>query len=152
MQIPKENLPPIEIPEGIVTTALPGATAEDMETLVTDKLEPQIAGIANIDTITSDSVDGMSSIVVQFTASADINQSIQDLRDAVSQAVPKLPADATTPQVTKIDFSNEPIMVASISGNLTPLQFSTLGRQSLTISRASQAFQMSVLQVYRRVK
>jgi multidrug efflux pump subunit AcrB len=126
--IPKENIPPIVIAEGVVTTTLPGATAEDMETLVTDKLEPQIAGIANIDTITSDSVDGVSSIVVQFTASADINQSIQDLRDAVSRTVPNLPADANAPLVSKINFSNEPIMVASVSGNLTPLQFSTLGK------------------------
>src|SRR5271156_3845436 len=70
-QIPKENVPSIDIPEGIVTTVLPGASAEDMETLVTDKLEPQIAGISNIDTITSDSSDGLSEITVQFTANAD---------------------------------------------------------------------------------
>ena len=102
--LPKENTPAIDIPEGIVTAELPGASAADMETLVTDKLEDQISNISTLDTVTSDSSDGVSIITVQFTASADINQSIQDLRDAVSKAVPDLPSDATTPQVAKVDF------------------------------------------------
>jgi multidrug efflux pump subunit AcrB len=126
--IPKENTPSIDIPEGIVTAVLPGASSEDMETLVTNKLESQISGLNNIDTITSNSGDGVSQIIVQFTSNANTDQSIQDLRDAVSRAVPNLPADVTAPQVTKLNFSNQPIIVASISGTLTPLQFSTIGQ------------------------
>lgn len=126
--IPKENSPSIVIPEGVVVTTLPGASAEDMETLVTDKLEDQISGITNIDTITSNSSEGVSQITVQFVASADVNQSIQDLRDAVSKAVPDLPSDATTPSITKVDFSNQPIVVASVSGDLSPMQFSTISQ------------------------
>jgi len=76
-----------------------------METLVTNKLEAQIwQPLRNLDTYTSTSGDGISSVVVQFNASADSQQSIQDLRDAAAKAVTDLPADATTPQVTKIDF------------------------------------------------
>jgi multidrug efflux pump subunit AcrB len=126
-KIPKENNPSIVIPDGIVTSVLPGASAEDMETLVTNKLEDQIAGISNIDTMTSNSTDGLSAITVQFTDNADVNQSIQDLRDAVAKAVPDLPSDATEPQVTKINFSNQPILVISIAGDLPPTEFSDLG-------------------------
>jgi multidrug efflux pump subunit AcrB len=125
--IPKENFPAIEIPDGIVTTVLPGASSEDVETLLTDKLENQISGISGVDTITSNSSDGLSAITVQFNANADINQSIQNLRDAVSKAVPDLPSDATAPQVTKINFSDQPVLVVSISGDLPPTQFSSLG-------------------------
>jgi multidrug efflux pump subunit AcrB len=128
-QIPKENSPSIDIPEGIVTTILPGASAEDMETLVTNKLESQISGINNIDTVTSNSGDGLSQIIVQFTANANTNQSIQDLKDAVSRATPNLPSDVITPQVTKINFSNQPILVVSISGDLLPIEFSDLGQK-----------------------
>ena len=127
LKIPKENNPSIEIPDGIVTSALPGASAADIETLVTDKLEDQIAGLSNIDTVTSNSSDGVSEITVQFDANADINQSIQDLRDAVSKATPDLPSDATTPQVTKINFSDQPVLVVSVSGGLPPTEFSALG-------------------------
>ncbi|MDE1924729.1 MAG: efflux RND transporter permease subunit [Patescibacteria group bacterium] len=129
LRIPKENFPPIEIPYGVVTTSLPGASAADIETLVTDKLEDQIANISNIDTMTSDSSDGVSSIVVQFTANADTNQSIQDLRDAVAKAVPDLPTDAAAPQVSKVNFNDQPILVASIEGGLPPTEFSKLGKE-----------------------
>ncbi len=127
LQIPKENYPAIVIPDGFVVVTLPGASAADMETLVTDKIEDQVSGIANIDTMTSMSGDGVSEITVQFVASADINQSIQDLRDAVDKAVPNLPTDASAPQVLKINFNDQPILVASVSGDLPPTEFSALG-------------------------
>src|SRR6185437_3410486 len=70
-EIPKENTPEIDIPYATVITTLPGASAADMETLVTNKLEDQIGNINNIDTLTSTSGDGVSAIVVQFDANAN---------------------------------------------------------------------------------
>jgi multidrug efflux pump subunit AcrB len=107
--IRKENFPEIVIPNGFVVVTLPGASAADMETLVTRKLEDKISGIANIDTMTSHSGEGVSEVNVQFLASADIDQSIQNLRDAVAKAVPELPSDANPPQVLKINFSDPPM-------------------------------------------
>jgi multidrug efflux pump len=127
LAMPKENAPSIIIPNGIVTAALPGASAEDVERLVTNKLEDQISGLSNIDTVSSNSNDGVAVINVQFAASADVNQSIQDLRDAVAKAVPDLPEDATTPQVSKVDITNQPVLIISISGDLPLPEFSALG-------------------------
>ncbi len=142
VRIPKENTPQIDLAIGVVTATLPGASAEDMESLVTNKLEAQISGINNIDTLTSSSGDGISAITVQFTAQADTNQSIQDLRDAVSRARPNLPSDVDAPQVTKVNFSDQPIIAVSISGTLQPIEFSKLGTQLsdelLNISGVSQ--------------
>lgn len=128
VEIPKENAPSIDIPYGIVTTSLPGASAENMEKLVTDKLEDQISNVNNLDTVTSDSGDGVSVIAVQFDSNADSNQSMQDLRDAVSKAQSDLPTDATTPEVKKVNFNDQPIMVVSISGDLPQTEFSSLGK------------------------
>jgi multidrug efflux pump subunit AcrB len=127
IQIPKENTPSIDIPNGIVVVALPGAAPEDMETLVTDKLEDQISNLSNIDTVTSNSSDGVATINVQFDANADLNQSIQDLRDATAKAAGDLPADATTPTVSKINFNDQPIIVVSIAGDLPQIELSKLG-------------------------
>ena len=142
VRIPKENTPQIDLAIGVVTATLPGASAEDMESLVTNKLEAQISGIPNIDTLTSSSGDGLTQITVQFTANANTDQSIQDLRDAVSRARPNLPQDVDAPQVTKVNFSDQPIIAVSISGDRTPLQFSALGTQLsddlLNISGVSQ--------------
>ena len=126
--IPKENSPSIDVPYGTVVTTLPGASAENMEKLVTDKLEDQINNINNIDTLTSNSGDGVSMIMVQFNANANTNQSIQDLRDAVAKAQSDIPSDATTPQVAKVSFNDQPIIVASVSGDLPPSEFSQLGK------------------------
>ncbi len=142
LRIPKENAPEIDLAIAVVTAVLPGASAEDMESLVTNKLEAQISGINNIDTLTSSSGEGSTAITVQFTAQADTDQSIQDLRDAVSRARPNLPTDVDAPQVTKINFSDQPIIVVSISGARSPLEFSQLGTQLsdelLNISGVSQ--------------
>ncbi|HQU07856.1 MAG: hypothetical protein B7X04_02185 [Parcubacteria group bacterium 21-54-25] len=128
LQIPKEVQPPVNIAEGIVVTTLTGASATDMETLVTNKLEDQISGISNIDTMTSTSRDSVSTITVQFDANANIDQSIQNLRDAVSKAVPNLPADASTPAVTKVSFSNTPVLIASVAAPVPPLLLSETGQ------------------------
>ena len=145
LQIPKEVEPPINIPEGVVVTTLPGAAAADIETLITNKLEDQISGISNIDTMTSVSSNGVSQITVQFLANADINQSIQDLRDAVAKVVPNLPADASTPSVTKISFSNSPILIASVSSDVPPLALSTVGQTvSDALKRISGVSDVSV--------
>jgi multidrug efflux pump subunit AcrB len=142
IRIPKENTPQIDLAIAIVTANLPGASAEDMESLVTDKLEAQISGISNIDTLTSSSGDGVSAITVQFTAQADTNQSIQDLRDAVSRARANLPSDVEAPQVTKLNFSDQPIIAVTVSGDRTPMEFSKLGTELqndlLNISGVSQ--------------
>ncbi|HUO49986.1 MAG TPA: efflux RND transporter permease subunit [Candidatus Paceibacterota bacterium] len=127
-QIPKENTPQINIPYATVVTTLPGASAADMETLVTDKIEDQVSNISNVDKLTSNSSDGVSSVVVQFAASANSITSMQDLRDAAARAISDLPADASTPQVTKISFNDSPILVASVSGNLSPNELSDLGK------------------------
>jgi len=127
--IPKENTPSIDIPYAVVTTILPGASAEDIETLVTDKIENQASGISHVDTMTSNSSSGVSTVIVQFDANADPVQSLQDLRDAVSRAEPNLPTDAQTPIVSKVSFNDQPILVASISGDLPPTEFSALGKE-----------------------
>jgi multidrug efflux pump subunit AcrB len=79
---------------------------------------------------------------VQFTAQADTDQSIQDLRDAVSRARPNLPQDVEAPQVTKLNFSDQPIIAVSVIGDRTPLEFSKLGTELeddlLNISGVSQ--------------
>lgn len=125
--IPKESTPEVIIPIGVVSTVLPGATASDVERLVTDELEPAIRNVANIDTVTSSSRAGVSIITAQFIASADIETAIQDLRNAVEGARSDLPSDAEVPTVTKVDFQNQPILTVGIGTDLAPETLTELG-------------------------
>ena len=126
--IPKESDPAISIPIGIVTTVLPGASASDVEQLVTNKLENGILGLENISKVTSSSANGASSIEVQFTADANIDKSIQNLQNEVNQLQSQLPADAVAPTVTQVDFTNQPVIVASVSGDLAAGELTALGQ------------------------
>jgi multidrug efflux pump subunit AcrB len=125
--IPKESAPEVIIPVGVVTTFLRGGSAEDVEQLVTNKLEQDIANVENIDTVTSSSGEGLSVITAQFIASADIEKSIQDLKDAVDKAKSSLPDDADEPNVLKINFSDQPVLILSISQDLAPAELTKLG-------------------------
>lgn len=125
--IPKESAPEVIIPVGIVSTVLRGASAEDTEKLITNKLEDEIANIENIDKVTSSSREGVSVVTAQFNASADIEKSIQDLKDAVDRAKPELPDDATEPMVMKINFADQPMLIISVSEDLSPAALSALG-------------------------
>lgn len=127
ISMPKESTPEVVIPIGIVTTILPGATAADVEKLATDKLEPAVRNVANIDKVTSVSQPGVSMITAQFIASADIETSIQDLRNAVEAARRDLPSDAEVPNVAKVDFQNQPILMVGIGSDLAPETLTQLG-------------------------
>ena len=124
IEIPKESNPKVEIPIGIVTTVLSGASALDIEKLITNKLEDGIKNnLDNINDLTSTSRQGVSSIVIEFEANADLNKSIQELKDEVDKVVPELPDEATDPLVFQVDFSNDPIIIFAIFGELPESEF-----------------------------
>ena len=127
VSIPKESSPEVIVPVGVVSTVLRGGSAEDTEKLITNKLEDEIANVENIDTVTSSSREGVSVVTAQFNASADIDKSIQDLKDAVDRAKVDFPSDADEPFVTKINFSDQPILIVSISGDASPAALTALG-------------------------
>lgn len=128
ISIPKESTPEVKVPVGIVSTVLPGASAEDIEKLITDKIEDEAYNVENLDTLTSISREGVSIVSVQFNANADIDRSIDDLKDAVDRAKSELPEEANDPSVVKVSFSDQPIFIASITSDLSPAELIALGK------------------------
>lgn len=116
LSLPRESTPEVKIPYAMVMTTYPGASPADIEELVSKKIETGIAGVKNIKQITSESSNSVSMVLVEFDAKANLNDSIRSLRDAVSNAKTKLPADANEPIVKEISFDDSPIMVISLSG------------------------------------
>ncbi len=115
ISIPKESTPEVIIATGIVRTTLRGASAEDTEKLITNKIEDEVANIENIDKVTSTSLEGVSVVTAQFIASANVDKSIQDLKDAVDRAKAELPKEADEPSITRVNFADQPIIIASVS-------------------------------------
>jgi multidrug efflux pump subunit AcrB len=117
--IPKESNPEVQVPVAVVTTVFPGASAVDVEKLVTNKIEEQLGNnLENINKITSSSSDSVSSVVVEFNASADIDSSVQDTKDEVDKVKADLPGEAEDPSVSDVNFVDEPIMTVSLITDL----------------------------------
>ncbi len=127
LAIPKESAPEVIIPVGVITTTMRGGGSLDMERLITDKIEQEVQNLENIDTVTSSSMEGVSVVSAQFLASADIDRSIDDLKQAVDRAKAEFPLEADEPRVTKINFADQPMLMLSISANLTPGDLAKLG-------------------------
>ena len=123
----KESTPEVQIPVGGVTVVLPGASPGDVERLVTNKMEEHLANLPDLNKLTSSSREGVSVVVAEFNASADIPRSIQKLKDEVDKAVPDLPTEAKTPSVMEVNFVDQPIQLISVSADLPPAQFAQLG-------------------------
>ncbi len=126
--IPKESGPEVQIPVGIVSTVLPGAPAADIESLITNELERGLVGLPNVKQITSVSRESVSVVTVEFEASADIDDSIQDLKDEVDAIAPELPSNAEDPQVLEVNFVDQPIMTIAVSGDRSDFAFTEIGQ------------------------
>lgn len=129
LTIPREIQPEIKIPIGIVSTSLPGANPTDVETLVTEPLEQDIANINDIKSLTSSSGLGFSSIVVEFEADADLDKAIQDLKDAVDIGKTELPEDASEPFVSKAEANEQSIISFSLVGDRPLTELNKIAEQ-----------------------
>ena len=124
--IPKESAPEVIIPVGIVTTVLPGAPATDIESLITNEIERGLTSLENVKQITSVSREGMSSITVEFEADADLDTSIQELKDEVDTITQELPSDAEDPFVSEVNFVDQPVMTIALAADLSDFAFTSL--------------------------
>lgn len=124
--IPKESAPEVIVPVGVVSTAYIGAPAADVESLVTNEIERGLNTLENVSEVTSVSREGFSTVVVEFEADADLDESITDLKDQVDAIKPDLPEEANDPVVSEVNFVDQPIMSIAVSANLSDFEFTDL--------------------------
>ena len=115
--------PDIDPPVVSVNTVYPGASAEVIETTITEILEDELIGIEGIKSMTSSSREEISAIVIEFELSREINAATQDVRDRVFRAQGRLPDDSEDPIISKQDTDANAIMWIGLSGEgQSPLQ------------------------------
>lgn len=121
--MPRESFPEIVVPQIYVATPYPGNSAIDIEKLITQPLEKEINGITGVEKIVSTSVEGYSSIQVEFDFSVTPSEALRKVKDKVDIATsdndfPKdLPAD---PSVRELNFAEMmPIMNINLSGDFS---------------------------------
>ncbi|MGH8529520.1 MAG: efflux RND transporter permease subunit [Nevskiales bacterium] len=119
--------PNIDPPVVTVTTRYPGASAEIIESQVTQVLEESLGGIEGIDFMSSISREEQSQITVTFLLSRDADATASDVRDRVSRVRRALPEEIDDPVIEKVEADAQPIMFLAFSSNRhTPLDLSDI--------------------------
>jgi HAE1 family hydrophobic/amphiphilic exporter-1 len=111
-----DRFPNVDFPVVVVTTVLPGASPEQMETEVSDKLEEQINSISGLDELRSVSYEGLSVVTARFDLDKDTAVAAQEVRDRVNRSLSLLPRDIQQPKVERMDPDAAPIMLVALSG------------------------------------
>lgn len=106
--LPTRLNPEVKIPIVQIVTTLPGASPDDVEKLVTEPLEAEVAGVEGLNTMTSYSQENVSIISLEFSSSVDRDKAREDTQSLVD-TVTGLPEDAETPRVSALDFEDQPI-------------------------------------------
>ena len=116
--IPREAAPDIQIPLLIVSIPFPGASPEDVESLISNKAEQELKTIKNLKGISSTSSEGVSVLTLEFTSDFDISEARTKVREKMDQIKPDLPADTEDYQVTEINLSEQPLMILNLAGDM----------------------------------
>lgn len=115
--LPVREYPSIDSPVISVDTTYPGASAEVVETKITEPLEKEIASIDGIRVIRSTSAEESSRISVEFNLNRNIDEAANDVRDRVSRAQGRLPPEIDNVRVSKTESDSSPIMSISFNSD-----------------------------------
>src|SRR5688572_12487675 len=107
--------PKIDFPTITITVLNPGASPQEVETEITEKVEEAVNTISGIDELRSTSIEGISQVFVQFVLEKDVNVAAQEVENRVQTVIPNLPETAEQPTVQKLDTDAAPVLRIVIS-------------------------------------
>jgi multidrug efflux pump len=111
------EFPDISAPVVSVNTRYRGASAEVVESKITQTIENQIAGLEGVEKITSASAEERSRITIEFGLGRDIESAANDVRDRVSRVQSSLPDEADAPEISKVDSDSDPVMIVDVASS-----------------------------------
>jgi HAE1 family hydrophobic/amphiphilic exporter-1 len=138
-----DRFPKVDFPTVVVTTRLPGAAPEEVETEISDKIEEAVNTISGIDELRSTSSEGVSTVIVSFLLEKDVDVASQEVRDRVNRVLPLLPRNIEQPTVEKFDPDSAPVMTLAVSADkpirdITEYADKTLRRQLESVNGVGQ--------------
>jgi hydrophobic/amphiphilic exporter-1 (mainly G- bacteria), HAE1 family len=112
-----DRFPAVDLPTVTVRTSLPGASPEEIETQISQKIEEVVNTVEGIDQLRSISGEGTSVVLITFDLEREIDAATQDVRDRVATVLRDLPREAFPPIVSKFDNDQTPVLTLAISGD-----------------------------------
>ena len=122
-------MPKTDAPVVSVQVNLPGASAEEIETQLTKRIEEAVNTISGIDELRASSDQGNSRVTITFTLERDIESATQDVRDKLAQIVNQFPRDTRPMQITKMDPDAQPIFGFAVFGPRAPKEITEIAEK-----------------------
>ena len=118
ISLPKEGEPDIEIPAIFVSVPFPGISAVDSESLLVKPMETELSSLDGLKTMTATAAEGYAGIGLEFEFGWDKTKTLADVRAAMNKAEAKFPDGADNYSVNEINFSEFPIIIVSLTGDV----------------------------------
>jgi HAE1 family hydrophobic/amphiphilic exporter-1 len=109
--LPVDLLPPIEYPLLSVSTIYPNVGPEEIETIITDRVENAVASVTNLTEVRSRSEEGQSRVTLEFSQGTDVDAAANDVRAALDRIRDNFPAEVESPRLWKFDPDNFPVVI-----------------------------------------
>jgi HAE1 family hydrophobic/amphiphilic exporter-1 len=132
-QLGVDRYPSVDLPTVTVRTQLPGAAPEEVESLITQRVEEVVNTVDGIDELRSVSGPGTSNVIATFKLDRDLETAAQDVRDRVATVVRQLPEDATPPVVSKFDNDSSPVITIALSGERSLRELTELADKTVRV-------------------
>jgi hydrophobe/amphiphile efflux-1 (HAE1) family protein len=123
--------PDVDIPYVIITTILPGAGPEQIESDLTKKIEDAVNSVEGVDWLQSYSQEGVSIVVIAFKLEIDGKVAAQDVREKIAAIRGDLPLEVEDPIIQRYDPASFPIMSLTVSGNKSEKEITELTKTSI---------------------
>ena len=131
LRLPTDILPDITYPSITIVTNYEGAGPQEIEALITERIEKAVSTINNVKDVRSTSSEDTSTVTVDFNWGADLAESANDIRERLDRVRRFLPEDAEDPYLYKYDPANIPILFISLTGPLYPSRLRDLADDRL---------------------
>jgi HAE1 family hydrophobic/amphiphilic exporter-1 len=116
-RLPVDLMPNVEFPSITIYTSYSGASAEEIENLITKPMEDSLSTMEGLDNLSSTSSEGISAVTANFKLGVDVKFAEIKVREKVQAVKPLLPRDAKEPNILRMSSSDIELLVMSISGN-----------------------------------
>jgi HAE1 family hydrophobic/amphiphilic exporter-1 len=124
-----DRFPRVEFPVISITTVLPGANPDVIDSSVTNIIETAVNSVPGIDFIQSRSSPSVSNVAITFNLSKDIDVAFSEVQSKVNQVLRQLPDDADPPVVLKVEVGANAVMWLALQGDRTTQQLNQYARQ-----------------------
>jgi HAE1 family hydrophobic/amphiphilic exporter-1 len=130
--LPVDLLPPIEYPQLSINIEYPNVGPEEIEQIITQRIENTIAGIPGVERVRSSSSEGQSRVTLEFAQGTNIDVAANDVRAALDRVRDDLPPEAEAPRIWKFDPNNFPIVIVGANSTMDLQQLTQVLEREIT--------------------